>query len=73
MDEVSSTHQPIVADGPQSEVAFVESGALRSAGWIARTPEAFELFAQSLAPTDRVAASLLAAVGDIRRSRRHAG
>jgi transposase len=37
------------------EVAIVESGALRSAGRIATTPEQLELFAQSLARTDRVA------------------
>jgi hypothetical protein len=55
VDQVASTHQPIVADDPQREVAIVESGALLSAGRIAMTPEAFELFAQSLAPTERVA------------------
>ena len=37
------------------EVGVVEDGDLRSAGRIATTPEALELFAQSLAPTDRVA------------------
>jgi Asp-tRNA(Asn)/Glu-tRNA(Gln) amidotransferase A subunit family amidase len=37
------------------EVTIVESGALRSAGRIATTPERLELFAQSLALTDRVA------------------
>lgn len=37
------------------EVAVVEEGEVRSAGRIETTPEALELFAQSLAPTDRVA------------------
>jgi Transposase, Mutator family/Transposase len=37
------------------EVAIVTEGRLRSAGRIATTPEALELFAQSLDPRDRVA------------------
>ena len=37
------------------EVAIVAEGRLRSAGRIATTPEALELFAQSLDPRDRVA------------------
>jgi transposase len=36
------------------EVAIVEAGAVRSAGRIETTPEALELFAQSLCATDRV-------------------
>ncbi len=38
-----------------SEVAIAEDGAVRRAGRIATTPEAVELFAQSLAPDDEVA------------------
>ena len=36
------------------EVAIVDGGRARSAGRIAATPERLELFAQSLAPSDRV-------------------
>lgn len=36
------------------EVAIADGGRARSAGRIATTPEQLELFAQSLAPTDRV-------------------
>ena len=36
------------------EVAIAEGGRARSAGRVATTPEQLELFAQSLAPTDRV-------------------
>jgi transposase len=36
------------------EVAIADGGRARSAGRIAATPERLELFAQSLAPTDRV-------------------
>jgi transposase len=38
-----------------SEVAIAEAGAVRAVGRIATTPEALELFAQSLAPDDEVA------------------
>jgi transposase len=37
------------------EVAIVDAGSVRSAGRVAARPEALELFAQSLAPTDLVA------------------
>src|SRR4051794_436169 len=36
------------------EVAIADGGRARSAGRIATTPEQLELFAASLAPTDRV-------------------
>ena len=49
------------------EVAIVEGGALRSAGRIATTPEALELFAQSLAPTDRVALEVTGSAWEIAR------
>jgi transposase len=49
------------------EVAIVESGVLRSAGRIATTPEALELFAQSLAPTDRVALDVTGSAWEIAR------
>jgi transposase len=49
------------------EVAIVESGALRSAGRIATTPEALELFAHSLAPTDRVALEVTGSAWEIAR------
>jgi transposase len=49
------------------EVAIVESGALRSAGRIATTPERLELFAQSLAPTDRVALEVTGSAWEIAR------
>jgi transposase len=37
-----------------SQIAIADRGRARSAGRIATTPEQLELFAQSLAPTDRV-------------------
>jgi transposase len=37
------------------EVAIAEGGAVRTAGRVATNPEALELFAQSLVPTDEVA------------------
>ena len=37
------------------DVAIYEDGNVRSAGRIATTPEQLQLFAQSLAPDDRVA------------------
>jgi transposase len=49
------------------EVAIVESGALRSAGRIATTPEQLELFAGSLAPTDRVALEVTGSAWEIAR------
>jgi transposase len=49
------------------EVAIVEGGALRSAGRIATTPERLELFAQSLAPTDRVALEVTGSAWEIAR------
>ncbi len=49
------------------EVAIVESGALRSAGRIATTPEQLELFAQSLARTDRVALEVTGGAWEIAR------
>src|SRR5215207_148176 len=49
------------------EVAIVERGALRSAGRIATTPEALELFAQSLAPSDRVALEVTGSAWEIAR------
>src|SRR5215207_4618176 len=49
------------------EVAVVEEGALRSAGRIAATPEQLELFAQSLAPTDRVALEVTGSAWEIAR------
>ena len=49
------------------EVAIVEGGALRSAGRIATTPDALELFAQSLAPTDRVALEVTGSAWEIER------
>jgi transposase len=49
------------------EVAIAEGGALRSAGRIATTPERLELFAQSLAPTDRVALEVTGSAWEIAR------
>ncbi len=49
------------------EVAIVEEGALRSAGRIATTPEQLELFAQSLARTDRVALEVTGSAWEIAR------
>src|SRR5215203_2927095 len=49
------------------EVAIVEGGALRSAGRIATTPERLELFAQSLARTDRVALEVTGSAWEIAR------
>src|SRR5215208_5994194 len=49
------------------EVAIVEGGALRSAGRIATTPERLELFASSLAPTDRVALEVTGSAWEIAR------
>ena len=49
------------------EVAIVEGGAVRSAGRIETTPEALELFAQSLAPTDRVALEVTGSAWEIAR------
>jgi transposase len=49
------------------EVAIVEGGALRSAGRIVTTPEALELFAQSLAPADRVSLEVTGSAWEIAR------
>lgn len=49
------------------EVAIVEEGALRSAGRIATTPEALELFAQSLGADDRVALEVTGSAWEIVR------
>src|SRR5688500_8881430 len=49
------------------EVAIVEGGALRSAGRIATTPDVLELFAQSLAPSDRVALEVTGSAWEIAR------
>jgi len=49
------------------EVVIVESGALRSAGRIATTAEALALFAQSLAPADRVALEVTGSAWEIAR------
>ena len=49
------------------EVAMVEDGELRSAGRIETTPQALELFAQSLAPGDRVALEVSGASWEIAR------
>ena len=49
------------------EVAIVESGVVRSAGRIATTPEQLELFAQSLAPDDRVALEVTGNAWEIAR------
>ena len=49
------------------EVAIVEGSALRSAGRIVTTPDALELFAQSLAPTDRVALEVTGGAWEIAR------
>src|SRR5688572_8807974 len=49
------------------EVAIVEGGALRSAGRIATSPDVLELFAQSLAPSDRVALEVTGNAWEIAR------
>jgi transposase len=49
------------------EVAIVEDGELRSAGRIATAPEQLELFAQSLAPTDRVTLEVTGSAWEIER------
>jgi transposase len=49
------------------EVAIVAAGRTRSVGRIATTPEALELFASSLAPTDRVALEVTGNAGEIAR------
>ena len=49
------------------EVAMVEGGELRSAGRIETTPQTLELFAQSLAPSDRVAIEVSGASWEIAR------
>jgi transposase len=49
------------------EVAIVEAGEVRSAGRIATTPEALELFAQSLGKDDRVALEVTGNAWEIAR------
>ena len=49
------------------EVAIVAEGAVRSAGQIETTPAALELFADSLAPTDRVALEVTGNAAEIAR------
>jgi transposase len=49
------------------EVAIAEDGELRSAGRIATTPEQLELFAQSLAATDRVVLEVTGSAWEIAR------
>ncbi len=49
------------------EVAIAEAGAVRSAGRIATSPEALELFAASLARTDVVALEVTGDAGEIAR------
>ena len=49
------------------EVAIVAAGAVRSAGRIETTPAALELFASSLAPTDRVALEVTGNAAEIAR------
>lgn len=48
-------------------VAIAEAGEVRSAGRIATTPETLQLFAHSLAPTDRVALEVTGNAGEIAR------
>jgi transposase len=68
-DEVRSLGRAIGVDVHRDfcEVAIVEEGALRSAGRIATTPEQLELFAHSLAPTDRVALEVTGSAWEIAR------
>ena len=49
------------------EVAIVAAGEVRSAGRIETSPAALELFASSLAPTDRVALEVTGNAGEISR------
>jgi transposase len=49
------------------EVAIVAARGTRSVGRIATAPEALELFASSLAPTDRVALEVTGNAGEIAR------
>jgi transposase len=49
------------------EVAIADGGRVRSAGRIKTTPEELELFAASLAPTDRVALEVTGNAGEIAR------
>jgi transposase len=68
-DEMRSIGRAIGLDVHRDfcEVAIVEDGELRSAGRIATTPEQLELFAQSLAPTDRVALEVSGSAWEIER------
>ena len=49
------------------EVAICENGSVRSAGRVETTPERLELFAESLAPDDRVALEVTANSWEIAR------
>lgn len=49
------------------EVAICENGTVRSAGRVESTPERLELFAQSLAPDDRIALEVTANSWEIAR------
>jgi transposase len=49
------------------EVAIVEAGSVRSAGRVAARPEALELFAQSLGPSDLVALEVTGNAWEITR------
>ncbi len=49
------------------EVAIVDAGSVRSAGRVAARPEALELFAQSLGPTDLVALEVTGNAWEIAR------
>ena len=49
------------------EVAIVEAARVRSAGRVATTPERLELFAQSLARTDRVALEVTGSAWEMAR------
>jgi transposase len=68
-DEVRAEGRSIGLDVHRDfcEVAIGEGGAVRSAGRIATTPAQLELFAQSLAPTDRVALEVTGSAWEIAR------
>ena len=69
-DEARSVGRSIGLDVHRDfcEVAIGEEGAVRSAGWIATTPEQLELFAQSLAPSDRVPVEVTGSAREIAAS-----
>jgi transposase len=49
------------------EVAICEEGKVRSAGWVASTPEALGVLAESLLPTDGVALEVTGSSWEILR------